>query len=56
MMNEKTRSILHGCVLLYIPLSFLTPLLMYQLRDNNRMIVMDRENSYFISKYTSDEQ
>lgn len=55
-MTEKARSILHGCVLLYIPVSFLTPMLMWQLRDNNRMIVMDRENTYFVSKYSSDEQ
>lgn len=43
-------------VLVYVPLSFLTPLLMYQFRDNNRLIVIDGRNSYHVTKYASQEQ
>lgn len=47
---------LHRGVLVYVPLSFLTPLLMYQFRDNNRLIVIDGRNSYHVTKYASQEQ
>ena len=43
-------------VLVYVPLSFLTPILMYQFRDNNRLIVIDGRNTYHITKYASQEQ
>lgn len=43
-------------VLFYIPLSFLTPILMYQLRDNNRLIVIDGRNSYHITEYADNER
>ena len=43
-------------VLFYIPLSFLTPILMYQLRDNNRLIVNDGRNSYHITEYADNER
>ena len=49
------RWLLRG-VLVYVPLSFLTPLLMYQVRDNNRLIVIDGRNSYHVTKYASQEQ
>lgn len=49
------RWLLRG-VLVYVPLSFLTPLLMYQFRDNNRLIVIDGRNSYHVTKYASQEQ
>lgn len=43
-------------MLAYVPLSFLAPLLMYQFRDNNRLIVIDGRNSYHVTKYASQEQ
>ena len=49
------RWLLRG-VLVYVPLSFLAPLLMYQFRDNNRLIVIDGRNSYHVTKYASQEQ
>lgn len=49
------RWLLRG-VLVYVPLSFLTPILMYQFRDNNRLIVIDGRNTYHITKYASQEQ
>lgn len=49
------RWLLRG-MLVYVPLSFLTPLLMYQFRDNNRLIVIDGRNSYHVTKYASQEQ
>ena len=49
------RWLLRG-VLVYVPFSFLTPLLMYQFRDNNRLIVIDGRNSYHVTKYASQEQ
>ena len=49
------RWLLRG-VLVYVPLSFLTQLLMYQFRDNNRLIVIDGRNSYHVTKYASQEQ
>ena len=38
----------------YIPLSFLLPLLMYELRDNNRLILLDQAHSYHITEYTDE--
>ena len=49
------RWLLRG-VLVYVPLSFLTPLLMYQFRVKNRLIVIDGRNSYHVTKYASQEQ
>lgn len=43
-------------MLVYVLLSFLTPILMYQFRDNNRLIVIDGRNTYHITKYASQEQ
>ena len=50
------HEILKKAFVIYVPLSLLTPLLMYQWRDNNRLILMDRANSYHITEYTSDQQ
>ena len=36
-------------MLVYVLLSFLTPILMYQFRDNNRLIVIDGRNTYHIT-------
>ena len=38
----------------YVPLSLLTPLLMYQWRDNNRLIIMDQAHSYHVTEYTTE--
>jgi len=53
--RNKNR-LLSRLLILYLPLSFLSPLLMYHLRDNNRLIVIDGRNSYHISKYTGRER
>ena len=53
--KNKTR-LLTLAMLCYIPLSFLTPVLMYQLRDNNRLIVIDGRNSYHITEYADQER
>ncbi len=53
--RNKNR-LLSGLLILYLPLSFLSPLLMYHLRDNNRLIVIDGRNSYHISKYAGRER
>ncbi len=56
-MNYKNiGDILSKTMIVYIPLSLLTPLLMYQMRDNNRMIVMDNSNTYHITEYTPAEK
>lgn len=56
-MTYKTISeILSKAVLIYIPLSLLIPIMLYQLRDNNRLIVMDSANTYHISEYSDKEQ
>lgn len=52
--REKNMLLKYG-IYAYIPLSFLAPLMMYQMRDNNRLIVMDAKNTYHISEYTSDK-
>lgn len=59
MINHSYRAknhFLSRLLIVYIPLSLLTPVLMYQLRDNNRLIVMDGRNSYHITEYTDQEQ
>lgn len=40
----------------YMIFSLLIPVVMYQLRDNNRLIVMDGRNSYHITEYADKEQ
>lgn len=55
MTYKFARELLQKAFILYVPLSFLTPLAMYQLRDNNRLIVMDNAHSYHIAEYSSDE-
>ncbi|MBN2642943.1 MAG: hypothetical protein JXR78_14930 [Victivallales bacterium] len=55
MTYRSIREILKKSFILYVPLSFLTPLLMYQWRDNNKLIVMDKAHSYHISEYSSEE-
>ena len=47
---------LTAALILYLPLSFLTPVVMYQLRDNNRLIVIDGRNSYHITEYADQER
>ena len=56
MTYKGIHEILKKAFVIYVPLSLLTPLLMYQWRDNNRLILMDRANSYHITEYTSDQQ
>ena len=56
MTYKDIHEILKKAFVIYVPLSLLTPLLMYQWRDNNRLILMDRANSYHITEYTSDQQ
>ncbi len=56
MTYKVIHEILKKAFVIYVPLSLLTPLLMYQWRDNNRLILMDRANSYHITEYTSDQQ
>ena len=53
--HGKTR-LLTAALILYLPLSFLTPVVMYQLRDNNRLIVIDGRNSYHITEYADQER
>lgn len=48
--------LLTAALILYLPLSFLTPVVMYQLRDNNRLIVIDGCNSYHITEYADQER
>ena len=48
--------LLTAALILYLPLSFLTPVVMYQLRDNNRLIVIDGRNSYHITEYADQER
>ena len=56
MTYSSIHEILKKAFVIYVPLSLLTPLLMYQYRDNNRLILMDRANSYHITEYTSEQQ
>ena len=46
---------LHGLLIAYIPLSFLLPLAMYELRDNNRLILLDQAHSYHVTEYSAEE-
>ena len=57
MMNpgNKNRWLLNALIA-YMVLSFITPVVMYQLRDNNRLIVIDGSNSFHVSEYASREQ
>lgn len=48
--------LLTAALILYLPFSFLTPVVMYQLRDNNRLIVIDGRNSYHITEYADQER
>jgi len=55
-MTYKTLNEVLKCALvLYVPLSLLTPILMYQWRDNNRLIVMDNAHSYHVTEYSTEE-
>ncbi len=56
MTTQRKIRLLIIAVLFYIPLSFLTLILMYQLRDNNRLIVIDGRNSYHITEYADNER
>ncbi len=56
MTYKNIHQILQKAFVIYVPLSLLTPLLMYQWRDNNRLILMDQAHSYHITAYTSDQQ
>jgi len=53
--GNKNRWLLNALIA-YMVLSFLTPLVMYQLRDNNRLIVIDGSNSFHVTEYSSKEQ
>ena len=50
MTYKDIHEILKKAFVIYVPLSLLTPVLMYQWRDNNRLILMDRANSYHITE------
>ena len=56
MTYKDIHEILKKAFVIYVPLSLLTPVLMYQWRDNNRLILMDRANSYHITEYTGEQQ
>lgn len=59
MFDFSTRGkirMLMTALIAYMMLSFLTPVLMYQLRDNNRLILMDGRNSYHVTEYTDKEK
>ena len=45
--GNKNRWLLNSLIA-YMVLSFLTPVVMYQLRDNNRLIVILTDNKYDI--------
>lgn len=58
-MNSSYRAKNHFLLRLliaYVPLSLLTPVMMYQLRDNNRLIVIDGRNSYHVTAYADHER
>lgn len=58
-MNSSYRAknhFLSRLLIAYIPLSLLTPVMMYQLRDNNRLIVIDGRNSYHVTAYADHER
>ncbi len=59
MIDFSTRGkirFLMSALIVYMLLSFLIPVLMYQLRDNNRLILIDGQNSYHITEYADHEQ
>lgn len=53
--KEKNAWLVRGMAV-YILLSAITPILMYQMRDNNRLIVLDGRNSFHVTEYADDEQ
>ena len=53
---KSLNNILTLAFVLYIIISLMIPVMMYQLRDNNRLIVMDGKNSYHITEYADREQ
>lgn len=53
---KSKNKLLSKLMMAYIPLSFLTPVMMYQLRDNNRLIVIDGRHSYHITEYADKEK
>ena len=55
MTYQRFGNLLHGLLIAYVPMSFLLPLAMYELRDNNRLILMDQAHSYHITEYSSAE-
>ena len=55
MTYQRFGNLLHGLLIAYVPMSFLLPLAMYELRDNNRLILMDQAHSYHITEYSSTE-
>ncbi len=56
MLQKNKNRILLSSLIAYMVLSFITPVMMYQLRDNNRLIVIDGSNSFHVSEYSSNEQ
>ena len=55
MTYQHLGNLLHGLLIAYVPLSFLLPLAMYELRDNNRLILLDQAHSYHVTEYSSEE-
>lgn len=53
---KRKNFLLTAFMVVYLPLSLVTPIMMYQLRDNNRLIIMDGRNSYHITEYAAKEQ
>ena len=54
MTYRNLGNLLNKLTIGYIPLSFLLPLAMYELRDNNRLILMDQAHTYHITEYTDE--
>lgn len=53
---QKKNQFMLRLMILYVPLSLLTPIFMYHLRDTNRLIVIDGRNSYHITEYSEEEK
>lgn len=56
-MTERNKIVwLTRGLALALLLMAIIPLVMYELRDNNRLIVLDGDNSFHITEYASDEK
>ena len=55
MTYQNLGNLLKTLLIGYIPASFLLPLAMYELRDNNRLILLDQAHSYHVTEYSGEE-